>query len=153
MVECHAVATFLDDGVFVVLLEIAAVDDSSISFFRSGERIVEYLGDRYESSARVLFQTIEEVRVLDDISIYGSWCDPGAHDGRQSFCIPIWSERVFLSCFEAFHLPVVGHDDEDPVLEESGFLQLEIEIEEALVCISERVSFRISIRRIIRFVE
>jgi hypothetical protein len=119
----------LDNGIFVVFLKITTVYDSPISFFCKRENVIKYLGDRNNAFARELFQTIEDIGMLDNIVIDSSWGYSGTDDSSESSSISIVSECCFFSFLEFFHFSMIGNDDEDTVFEESGFFELEIKIE------------------------
>ena len=73
-----------DDGIFIVVLEIAAIDNPSIPFLVSRKYVVEYLGERHDSFSYPLFESIEDVGLLDNIRIHHPRSDAGPYDSGES---------------------------------------------------------------------
>ncbi len=91
--------------------------------------------------------------MLDDIAVDRSTVDAASYDGSESSSIPIRTQCLFLFSFQWFHLPMIAHDDEDTVFEESCLPELEIEIEQALIRVSKRIGLVRSVWRIVGLME
>ncbi len=100
-----------------------------------------------------MLEAVEYICVLDNVVVYASWSNARTDDSGEAFCISIFSKCVLFAFLDRFHFPVIGHDSEDTVLEESGFFQLQIEIIEAFVCVSKCCFFGLAVRSIVRFVK